>query len=138
MELISRYLRFASNFWLKQKTLSQKNQFCKIKQLKKTPINKKTILQHLDHQLQASSIQFRIPHGFHMILKPPQTLESSRETHPSTGWGWILPRHDAFDLDQLFHLGSLPNSESSAPGRRLQALLRQAEAPGRRELTGVT
>lgn len=49
--------------------------------------------------------------------------------HPP-GRGWILPRHDAFDLDQLFHLGSLPNSESSAPGRRLQALLRQAEAPG--------
>ena len=64
---------------------------------------------------------------------PPAPLNPGEfpETHPSTGWGWILPRHDAFDLDQLFHLGSLPNSESSAPGRRLQALLRQAEAPGR-------
>eukprot|EP00434_Breviolum_minutum_P030447 symbB.v1.2.026926.t1/scaffold2698.1/size85437/2 len=76
------------------------------------------------------------------LVEAAESLAASSTPHALDALGLLLGesicRHDAFDLDQLFHLGSLPNSESSAPGQRLQALLRQAEAPGRRELTGET
>ena len=124
MEIISRYLRFASKLFVETKNIIQRNHFLNIKQIKRNTYQKQN---HLATRDTNSSIIHSIkdaPMGSIWSFSPLKPRRVRERSIHRVGM-WSFPGTTPLTWTNFFHLGSLPNSESSAPGRRLQALLRQ-------------